>query len=87
MTPQLLKPAVTKALNELLAPIQQAFQASEEWKQVTERAYPPVEDDKKKKKKQPKDKGSRYPGGGKGPAAQDGAAKEAELPVRPAEGQ
>ncbi|KAK2058964.1 tRNA synthetase class I [Colletotrichum caudatum] len=86
LTPQLLKPAVAKALNELLAPIQTAFQDSEEWKEITLKAYPVVEDDKKKKKKQPKDKGSRYPGGGKGgAAAPDGAAKESELPVRPAE--
>uniref|UniRef100_L2G8Q4 tyrosine--tRNA ligase n=1 Tax=Colletotrichum fructicola (strain Nara gc5) TaxID=1213859 RepID=L2G8Q4_COLFN len=49
---------------------------------VAGRPYPPVEDDKKKKKKQPKDKGSRYPGGAK---KEDGAAKETELPMRPAE--
>ncbi|KAF6819377.1 tyrosyl-trna synthetase [Colletotrichum plurivorum] len=86
LTPQLLKPAVTQALNDLLAPIQAAFQASQEWQEITTKAYPPVEDDKKKKKKQPKDKGSRYPGGAKkDAAAQDGAAKETELPVRPAE--
>ncbi|TDZ16912.1 Tyrosine--tRNA ligase [Colletotrichum sidae] len=82
LTPQLLKPAVTKALNELLAPIQAAFQASQEWQDITAKAYPPVEDEKKKKKKQPKDKGSRYPGGAK---KEDGATKETELPVRPAE--
>ncbi|KAH9240478.1 hypothetical protein K456DRAFT_1885755 [Colletotrichum gloeosporioides 23] len=82
LTPQLLKPAVTKALNALLAPIQASFQASQEWQEVTVKAYPPVEDDKKKKKKQPKDKGSRYPGGAK---KEDGAAKETELPMRPAE--
>ncbi|KAK9421934.1 putative Tyrosine--tRNA ligase [Seiridium unicorne] len=41
LTPQLLKAALTKALNELLAPIQAEFQASEEWKKTAELAYPP----------------------------------------------
>lgn len=33
LTPQLLKPAVTKAITELLAPIQAEFQASKEWQE------------------------------------------------------
>ncbi|KAI0176715.1 tRNA synthetases class I-domain-containing protein [Pestalotiopsis sp. NC0098] len=41
LTPQLLKAALTKALNELLAPIQAEYQASEEWQKTTELAYPP----------------------------------------------
>ncbi|KAI0136610.1 tRNA synthetases class I-domain-containing protein [Xylariales sp. AK1849] len=41
LTPQLLKAALAKALNELLAPIQADYQASEEWQKVTELAYPP----------------------------------------------
>ncbi|KAF7532950.1 hypothetical protein G7054_g7505 [Neopestalotiopsis clavispora] len=41
LTPQLLKAALTKALNELLAPIQAEYQASEEWQRTTELAYPP----------------------------------------------
>lgn len=72
MTPQLLKPAVSKALNKLLAPIQEAYQKSKEWQEITLKAYPP--EDKKKKVKKVKDKGSRYPGAGKG----DAPAKEGE---------
>ncbi|KAK5656717.1 hypothetical protein OQA88_4264 [Cercophora sp. LCS_1] len=60
LTPQLLKPAVSKALNKLLAPIQEAYQKSKEWQEITLKAYPP--EDKKKKVKKVKDKGSRYPG-------------------------
>lgn len=60
LTPQLLKPAATAALLELLAPIQADFQGSEEWKEVEKKAYPPPEE--KKKKKEKKDKGSRHPG-------------------------
>ncbi|KAK3359606.1 tyrosyl-tRNA synthetase [Lasiosphaeria hispida] len=67
LTPQLLKPAVSKALNTLLAPIQAAYQANKEWRAIALKAYP--EEDKKKKVKKVKDKGSRYPGG----AAKDGA--------------
>ena len=63
LTPQLLKGAVTKALVELLRPIQADFQASQEWQEIEKKAYPPAEP--AKKKKVPKDKGSRYPGGAK----------------------
>lgn len=58
LTPQLLKPAVAKALNELLSPIQAAFQASKDWQEVALKAYPPPV----KKEKKVKDKGSRHPG-------------------------
>jgi len=74
LSPQLLKPAITKALNELLAPIQAAYQGSKEWQEIAEKAYPPEE---KKKVKKVKDKGSRYPGG----AAKDGAAKNGDAPA------
>ena len=60
LTPQLLKPAVTAALLELLAPVQAEFEASEEWRETEKKAYPPPEE--KKKKKEKKDKGSRHPG-------------------------
>ena len=60
LTPQLLKGAVTKALVDLLRPIQAEFLASPEWQEVERKAYPPAEPTKKKKT--PKDKGSRYPG-------------------------
>ncbi|KAL1979205.1 hypothetical protein VTN96DRAFT_6508 [Rasamsonia emersonii] len=75
LTPQLLKAAVTEALNNLLAPIQEEFQASKEWQEVEKKAYPPPPEPEKKKKK-PKDKGSRYPGG-KGPvtAQPDGSVE------------
>ncbi|KAL2149120.1 hypothetical protein VTH82DRAFT_8468 [Thermothelomyces myriococcoides] len=77
LTPQLLKPAITKDLNSLLAPIQEAFQASKEWQEIAEKAYPPPP----KKEKKVKNKGTRYPG-----AAKDQAeAKEKELPVRSGE--
>ncbi|KAI1845274.1 hypothetical protein JX265_005429 [Neoarthrinium moseri] len=41
LTPQLLKAALTEALNELLAPIQAEYQASEDWQRINELAYPP----------------------------------------------
>jgi tyrosyl-tRNA synthetase len=61
LTPQLLKSGASDALVDLLAPIQAEFQASPEWQDIEKKAYPPAEP--AKKKKQPKDKGSRYPGG------------------------
>ncbi|KAK0619011.1 tyrosyl-tRNA synthetase [Immersiella caudata] len=78
LTPQLLKPAVTKALTALLAPIQADYQASKEWQEVTLKAYPLEE--KKKKEKKVKNKGTRYPGGGKPEGAADGA--EAPAPAQ-----
>ncbi|GAB0137852.1 hypothetical protein EsDP_00006105 [Epichloe bromicola] len=72
LTPQLLKPAVAKTLNELLAPIHTAYQASKDWQEVALKAYPPPP----KKEKKVKDKGSRYPGGGK--PAGDAAPAKAE---------
>lgn len=75
LTPQLVKPAVSRELSALLAPIQEAFQASKEWQEIAEKAYPPPP----KKEKKVKNKGTRYPGGAKEP----GEAKEKELPVRP----
>ncbi|AEO64585.1 uncharacterized protein THITE_63335 [Thermothielavioides terrestris NRRL 8126] len=75
LTPQLLKPAVARDLNALLAPIQEAFQANKEWQEIAEKAYPPPP----KKEKKVKNKGTRYPGASKEQA--DGADKE--LPIRP----
>ncbi|OJD20205.1 hypothetical protein ACJ73_08464, partial [Blastomyces percursus] len=68
LTPQLLKAAVTTALNKLLAPVQAAFQANPDWQEIEKKAYPPPPEPEKKKKK-PKDKGCRYPGGGAAAAA------------------
>jgi tyrosyl-tRNA synthetase len=60
LTPQLLKPAVAKGLNQLLAPIQEAFQNNKEWQELTTKAYPPPVVEKKVKKV--KNKGTGYPG-------------------------
>ena len=77
LTPQLLKPAVAKELSALLAPIQKAFQASKEWQEIAEKAYPPPP----KKEKKVKNKGTRYPGG----SSEQAESKDKELPVRPNE--
>ncbi|KAK4126743.1 tyrosine tRNA ligase [Parathielavia appendiculata] len=74
LTPQLIKPAVTRELNALLAPIQQAFQASKEWREIADKAYPPPP----KKEKKVKNKGTRYPGG----VREQPDTKETELPVQ-----
>ncbi|KAL8721704.1 MAG: hypothetical protein Q9225_001654 [Loekoesia sp. 1 TL-2023] len=60
LTPQLLKPAVAKALSGLLEPIQEEYQASPEWQEIANKAYPPPE--VKKKEKKVKDRGTRFPG-------------------------
>jgi len=79
LTPQLIKPAISRELSALLAPIQAAFQASKEWQEIAEKAYPPPP----KKEKKDKNKGTRYPGGGA--PAKDGEQqpKDKELPIRP----
>jgi tyrosyl-tRNA synthetase len=66
LQPQALKPAVTAALLEILNPIRESFEASEEWVAVEKRAYPPPPASAKKPKKE-KNLGSRFPGavGGK----------------------
>ncbi|KAK8094349.1 hypothetical protein PG997_001034 [Apiospora hydei] len=61
LTPQLLKAATTKALTELLAPIQKAYQESTEWQEITLKAYPPPPAPEKKVKKA-KDRGTGFPG-------------------------
>ena len=75
----MLKPAVAKGLNDLLAPIHTAFQASKEWQDITSKAYPPPPPPAKKEKKV-KDKGSRHPGPQK-----DKANDTTELPDRTAD--
>jgi tyrosyl-tRNA synthetase len=69
----MLKPAVSAGLVSLMAPIQEAFQASTEWQEITEKAYPPPVVQKKPKKV--KDKGSRFPGA---LPVRDQAAKDVE---------
>lgn len=63
LTPQMLKPAVTNALLELLQPIQEEYSKSREWQDIATKAYPPPE--VKKKEKKVKDRGSKFPGGAK----------------------
>ncbi|KAG9245651.1 tRNA synthetases class I-domain-containing protein [Calycina marina] len=55
LTPQLIKAALTTHLNDLLAPIQAEYQASQDFQEVHAQAYPVVE--VKKVVKQKKDKG------------------------------
>jgi tyrosyl-tRNA synthetase len=81
LTPQLLKPAVSKALNAILAPIQAAYQASSEWQEIALKAYPPPA----KREKKVKDKGSRHPGHLAQKTTEKATEKTTELPVRPAE--
>ncbi|KHO00241.1 tyrosyl-tRNA synthetase [Metarhizium album ARSEF 1941] len=75
LTPQILKPAVAKALNQLLAPIQEAFQNSKDWQDAAVKAYPPPV-----KEKKVRNKGSRYPGKTSGAAGD--AAVQADGIVR-----
>ena len=49
---------MAKGLNDLLAPIQAAYQNSSEWQEIALKAYPPPA----KKEKKVKDRGSKYPG-------------------------
>ncbi|RDL30670.1 Tyrosine--tRNA ligase [Venustampulla echinocandica] len=57
LTPQILKSAVSAALNKLLAPIQEAYHASPEWQEIALKAYPPPA----KKEKKVKNKGTQHP--------------------------
>jgi tyrosyl-tRNA synthetase len=79
LNPQLLKPAVAQALNELLKPIQEAYQQNKEWQEVALKAYPePVAP---KKEKKVKNKGTRHPG--PAPTGPDPTTQEIqELPIR-----
>ncbi|KAL8716007.1 MAG: hypothetical protein Q9220_000674 [cf. Caloplaca sp. 1 TL-2023] len=60
LTPQLLKPAIIKALIDLLRPIQEEYDRSPEWQEIANKAYPPPE--VKKNEKKVKDRGTRFPG-------------------------
>ncbi|KAJ1331291.1 tyrosyl-tRNA synthetase [Microdochium nivale] len=74
ITPQSLKPAVTKVLNELLEPIRAEYAASADWQRISELAYPL--EVKETKTKKAKDKGD--------PAKREAAlaAKTAALTVK-----
>ena len=50
---------MTASLLSILKPIQAEYQASSEWQDITNKAYPSPEVKKKEKKK---DRGSRHPG-------------------------
>lgn len=67
----MLKPAVAKALSDLIAPIQADFQASQEWQATALAAYPPPA----KKDKKVRDKGTRFPGRRGEEATMDGDAE------------
>jgi tyrosyl-tRNA synthetase len=76
LTPQLLKTAVTTALNALLAPVQADFNASPKFQALREQAYPPPVEVKKVKKV--KNKGTGHPGAGKKVVAQPDGSVEGE---------
>ncbi|KAF4960827.1 hypothetical protein FGADI_660 [Fusarium gaditjirri] len=57
LTPQILKPALIKKLDELLGPIRKDFEADQEWQRVTQLAYPPEEKSKKAKTAKKNSKG------------------------------
>lgn len=63
---------MAKAVSNLLAPIQTAYQGSKEWQDIALKAYPPPPNLKKEKKV--KNKGTRHPG----------KANNEELPIREA---
>ncbi|KAF2859519.1 tyrosine tRNA ligase [Piedraia hortae CBS 480.64] len=58
LQPQTLKPAVTEALQAILAPIREAFAEDKEWQEVERLAYPPPPE-KVKKVKKAKEHGQR----------------------------
>lgn len=71
LTPQILKPAVSKAINALLEPIRKEFHDDPDFQDLVEKAYPPevkVVNDKKKKK----DRGTMFPGSKKDAANKQG---------------
>ncbi|KAF9766321.1 hypothetical protein IL306_001300 [Fusarium sp. DS 682] len=68
LTPQTIKPALIKALNDLLDPIRKDFEANDEWQRIAEMAYP-VEEKPVKTKKEKKSS-SNWP-------------QPRELPLRP----
>ena len=51
---------MTKALLQLLEPVQQEFRSSSQWQEIEKKAYPRQE--VKKKEKKPKNLGTRFPG-------------------------
>lgn len=64
-----LKDGVTDRINDLLAPIREAFDSSPEFQDASDKGYP-VEAPKEKKVKKVKNKGSRHPGAQVGEVAE-----------------
>lgn len=64
LSPVDLKAGVADRINELLAPIREAYEADEEFKQACANGYI-VDAPKEKKVKKAKSKGTQYPGAGK----------------------
>ncbi|EXL40797.1 tyrosyl-tRNA synthetase [Fusarium oxysporum f. sp. radicis-lycopersici 26381] len=62
LTPQMIKPALIKALNDLLDPIRKDFDSGEDWKRVADLAYPAeVKPEKTKKEKKDGNRSQRLP--------------------------
>ncbi|KAF5025423.1 hypothetical protein F66182_2483 [Fusarium sp. NRRL 66182] len=78
LTPQILKPAVSAGLNEIMSSIMADYEASKEWQEITLKAYP--QPAKEKKAKKVKNLGTRFPGakGGDATNAEDEVAKKVE---------
>ncbi|KAM0435086.1 hypothetical protein ACHAPT_003175 [Fusarium lateritium] len=74
LTPQMLKHAVAQGLIDIMTPIQADFQASQEWQELTLKAYPPPV----KKEKKVKNRGTRFPGAKGGDATKDEVTKKVE---------
>ncbi|KAG5755594.1 hypothetical protein H9Q69_000979 [Fusarium xylarioides] len=74
LTPKMLKVAVAKGLNEIMEPIRAEFAASNEWQEVTLKAYPPPV----KKEKKVKNLGTRFPGAKSGESSKDSEMKDIE---------
>ncbi|KAJ4328000.1 Tyrosine--tRNA ligase cytoplasmic [Fusarium piperis] len=77
LTPQMVKPAVAKALADIIAPIQAEFQASQEWQEVALKAYPAPA----KKEKKVRNKGTQFPGAQGEEAKTDGVAQLDNLAI------
>lgn len=64
LSPVDLKSGVAEKIIELLAPIREFFEASEEFKEAQAKGYPVEQPKSEKKVKKQKNKGTRYPGAG-----------------------
>mmetsp|Transcript_403 Transcript_403/g.464 ORF Transcript_403/g.464 Transcript_403/m.464 type:complete len:401 (+) Transcript_403:23-1225(+) len=64
LSPVDLKSGVADKIIELLAPIRESFEASEEFKEAQAKGYPVEQPKSEKKVKKQKNKGTRYPGAG-----------------------